>query len=666
MADVFTKGKDFIEKRGRGEYLRIEAWSPNCIRVRCTKEHELKPYDWAIEPKQGNLSTSSEENEKEITLKNGKISVALEKGKEELIGVAETPIKFFDSKTGKTLLEEKQSRVVLPDPGHRIKSIAGSSYKVEARFVADPEEKFYGLGHNQQGFFNQKGCNLELRQMNSHTIVPVYYSSKGYGFFWNNPAYGHVHLVNNGTYWTAEETDQLDYFVFNGDTPAEVMEAYARLTGYPSMMPEWASGFWQCKLRYRTRDELMTVAKEHKKRGLPMSVIVIDFFHWAKMGEWDFDPQCWPDPEGMLKELKEMGIETMVSIWPMVNATSSHFTEMLEKDYIVRSERNLPVFMRFTDTYEDVKYLHVVDFLNPEAGKFVWNICKKNYFDRGVRLFWLDECEPEVHPYDNENMRYYLGNGAKVSSLYPLYEEKAFYDGMKEAGEELPINLCRSAWAGSQKYGACVWSGDIFSDFKTLRDQIKNGLNIAMAGIPWWTTDIGGFFNGDINDPVFKELIVRWFQWGLFCPVFRLHGFRNSWDVKNAGDNEVWSFGEKQYEIIKDLLFIRERLRPYIMEQMKTAHETGTPPMRPLFYDFPEDATCYDRDDELLFGPDILAAPVTEYQQYSRKVYLPKGAEWTDAWTGEKQQGGRWIEVETPLERFPLYLKNGADLPIRE
>ncbi len=670
MAVTIIKGSDYFEKKGRGEYLRVEAWSRNCIRVRATAEHELKPYDWAIEPKAGENNTKVEDKGEEIVLTNGALSVSMDTKEASGLRFNENHLRFFKRETGETLLEEKQSRIVLPEGGRDIRAAGPSSYRVAARFLADPEEKFYGLGHNQQGFLNQKGCSLELRQMNTHTVVPVMYSSKGYGFFWNNPAYGRVELVNNGTYWIAENTDQLDYFVFTGDDPADILGAYAELTGYPNMMPDYAMGFWQCKLRYRTRDELMTMVKEHKKRGLPLSVVVIDFFHWAMMGEFDFDPECWPDPENMLKELKELGIETMVSIWPMANAESSTFTEMLDKDYLVRAEKNLPVFMRFADTYHKSKYLHVIDFMNPEARKFVWDLCRKNYYDKGVRAFWLDECEPETRPYFTENMRYYLGNGAKVSSLYPLYEEKAFYDGMKEAGEELPLNLCRSAWAGSQKYGAVVWSGDIMSDFPTLRDQIKNGLNMAMAGIPWWTTDIGGFFAGNINDPEFRELIVRWFQWGVFTPVFRLHGNRQPKDdaspVFTGADNEVWSFGEKQYEIIKELLFLRERLRPYVKEQMKAAHETGIPPMRPLFFDFPNDETCYDIDDEQLFGPDILVAPVTEYKARTRKVYLPSGVDWTDAWSGDLRRGGQWIECEAPLERIPVFLKNGADLPIKE
>ena len=669
MAVRFEAGNDFFDKRGRGEYVRVEAWGANCIRVRATAERDLKPYDWALEDKTTVDATVSE-SESEIVLTAGKLSVSMDKQAGSTIRFSDNHLRFFKSAGGETLLEEKQSKIVLPDGGRHIRAVGASSFKVEARFAPDPGEKFYGLGHNQQDLFNLKGSSLELRQMNTHTVVPVVYSSKGYGFFWNNPAYGRVELVNNGTYWMAEESDQIDYFVFNGDDPKEIMGVYARLTGHPSMMPEFATGFWQSKLRYQTQDELLAVAREYRRRGLPLSVIVIDFFHWPKLGDFDFDPECWPDPQGMIRELKEMGIETMVSVWPMVNAESDSFSEMLDRDMLVRSEKNLPVFMRLADTYHESKYLHVVDFMNPDAGEFVWSRCKANYYERGVRAFWLDECEPETRPYSTENMRYHLGNGAKVSSLYPLYEERVFYEGMKAAGEELPVNLCRSAWAGSQKFGAVVWSGDVLSDFETLRGQIKAGLNSAMAGIPWWTTDIGGFFGGNIHDSEFKELLIRWFQWGAFSPVFRLHGNRLPKDdrspVLTGAPNEVWSYGEQEYEIMRSYLFMRERIRGYIGEQMAFAHRTGVPPMRPLFFDYPEDKLTYDIDDAYLFGPDILAAPVTEYQQRSRDVYLPAGESWIDAWTDAKHEGGDWITVAAPIDRIPLFLRDGASVPLME
>jgi alpha-D-xyloside xylohydrolase len=279
-----------------------------------------------------------------------------------------------------------------------------------------------------------------------------------------------------------------------------------------------------------------------------------------------------------------------------------------------------------------------------------------------------------VLPYHYDNLRYHLGNGLEASNIYPFYYAKAFYDGMKQAGEEEIVNLIRCGWIGSQRFGVVIWSGDIPSTFESLRRQVKAGLNMALAGIPWWTTDIGGFYGGDPNDPKFRELIVRWFQFGVFCPIFRLHGFRHpypkEWQSCDAyeltgGPNEVWSFGEEVYGILKDLLFLRERLKPYIMEQMRRAHEEGIPVMRPLFFDFPDDEEAYEVEDEYMFGPDILVAPVLEEGARTRRVYLPKGASWGNPHTGEEHAGGGWVECPAPLEVIPVFVKNGAQVPIR-
>jgi alpha-D-xyloside xylohydrolase len=310
------------------------------------------------------------------------------------------------------------------------------------------------------------------------------------------------------------------------------------------------------------------------------------------------------------------------------------------------------------------------DATNPEARSFVWDQVKKNYYDKGIKIFWLDEAEPEYRVYDFDNYRYYLGPDIQIGNIYPLMYAKAFFDGMYAAGQKNILNLLRCAWAGSQRYGALVWSGDIHSSFLSLRNQLAAGLNMGIAGIPWWTTDIGGFHGGLVSDPAFHELLIRWFQWGCFCPVMRLHGCREPFKpqygttggatCRSGADNEIWSYTEEVYEICKKYLFLREKLRPYTAEQMRGAHEKGTPVMRPLFYDFPGDKQSWETEDEFMFGPNYLVAPVLYEGARERDVYLPAGQRWTDAWTGEGFEGGGVIKVNAPLDRIPVFSRDGT------
>ena len=641
------------------EKLWIEAWGPNGLRIRATKEPHMPEENWALQPveSRGEITLT----EKEGRIRNGKITAVLSAGGKLMIYNQDGKLLLEEyCRNRRDLLDAKCS--ALEVEARELQPIPGGDYHLTFRLESlDPEERLYGMGQYQQPYLNLKGTDLEMAQRNSQASVPFLLSSLGYGLLWNNPGVGRAVLGRNIMSFEAYATKALDYWVVAGDAPAEIEESYAAVTGTVPMMPEYGLGFWQCKLRYQTQEELLGIAREYKRRGLPIDLIVIDFFHWPKQGEWKFDPTYWPDPAAMVKELKEMGIELMVSIWPTVDKTGENYQEMLEKGYLIRTERGLRVSMDFEG------YTVHVDATNPEARKYLWNKAKKNYYDYGIKTFWLDEAEPEYAVYDFDNFRYYLGKNLEVGNLYPVAYARTFYEGQEAQGQENIVNLLRCAWAGSQKYGALVWSGDIASSFQSMRNQLAAGLNMGIAGIPWWTTDIGGFHGGNPNDPAFRELFARWFAWGAFCPVMRLHGDREPRQpqvgttggatCRSGAPNEVWCYGDRVYEICKKYMNLREELRPYTRKTMAQAHEKGTPVMRTMFYAFPQDKTCWQVEDQYMFGDDYLVAPVLYPGVTTRRVYLPEGCRWQDLESGEVHEGGRFVEVPAPLEVIPVFRK---------
>lgn len=641
------------------EKLQVEAWGPDSLRIRATVGPAIQDdRPGALLPARDSTAEITLDEDK-ATLRNGKITAEL---------TTDGHLTFRRTSDNAELLTENWG--YLPwDNARTYKSIGGDTFQLQMRFRATADEKIYGMGQHQHGLLDQKGCVLALEQKNTEVNIPFYLSSRGYGFLWNNPATGSATFAANDTQWVADATYQLDYWITAGDTPAEILNHYVDAVGHARMLPDWAAGFWQCKLRYPTQEDLLDIAREYRRRELPLSVIVSDFFNWTHQGEWQFEPRDWPDPTAMVQELEDMDVKLMVSIWPSVNPISPNFDEMRQKGLLVRNERGLFGQFTFMDTEpKGPVHINFYDATHPEARQYIWDKVREGYYKHGVKVWWLDACEPETYPLHADNQRYHLGNGSVVANIYPLHHAQAFFEGMSSEGEDEIVLLCRSAWAGSQRYGAALWSGDIPSTFEALQDQVSAGLNTGLSGIPWWTTDIGGFHNGDIRTPYFQELIVRWFQYGAFCPLFRLHGVREPATMLNnlsvGADNEVWSFGEKAYTIIKELLFLRERLRPYIMQQMQAAHETGAPPMRPLFFDFYDDEISYGIEDEFMFGPDLLVAPVLKEGATARSVYLPGGSTWRDAWTNERLEGGTWLTANAPLERIPLYLRGEAQLPI--
>ncbi|MBR2055029.1 MAG: hypothetical protein IJ968_09120 [Clostridia bacterium] len=648
-----VKGNQIILRAPHGMWV-VEPYGKNTVRCRVTRNTRISDEKWTLLDVPQALCTWQQEENK-VTFVNGDLSVTVENCAPYFPG----RVSIF--RKGRCILTTRQEG----DAANMFLHTEGDHYRTALSFEAHPDEHFYGLGQEQQDHFDRKGGTYDLMHFNTKSTIPYVYSSLGYGFLWNNPSPGHVELGKNRTLWCADSTYQADFLVFVGETPADVAKIYADLTGYAPHFPDWASGFWQCKLRYEDQEELLEVAREYKKRGIPVSAIVIDFFHWTEQGEWKFDPKYWPDPEKMCRELKEMGIQPVVSIWPTINPNSENWRTMDEGGMLVRTETGQ------YGTFQFYGQQTFIDATHPDTRAFVWQKAKQNYYDKGIPNFWLDEAEPEVHPQQFGHLHFYAGNGAQTAMLYPYYYCKMFYDGLKEAGEKDVILLTRAAYPGSQKFGAAVWNGDIPSDWRALRQSVVSGLSMGVCGIPWWNSDIGGFLFGDTESDDFRELIVRWFQFGLFCPVMRLHGLRKRPESQKprhpgiiepaGGPNEIWKFGDRAYGIIEKIIHLRERLRPYIAKQLDITSRTGLPLMQPMFYRFPEDETCYQLNDQYFFGSEILFAPIVEKGQTERKVYLPRGR-WQRTGSGEMYEGGQWVTLQAELDQFIAFVPEGSNL----
>lgn len=654
---MISKDGNRLIYRFDAETLMIEPWGKDSLRIRSTMAPRFIDDDRA-------LTEKAEKNAivNDMTIENGRIRACISE-----FGT----ISIYDS-DGRLLLQElSRNRKDLHAPDC-------SAIEIEARTFSPARgsdnyhitwhlkslsktEKIYGMGQYQQPYLDIKGMDFELAHRNSQASVPFFISSLGYGMLWNNPAIGRAVFGLNIMQFEAYSAKELDVWITAGSTPKEIERNYASVTGKVPMMPEYGLGFWQCKLRYRTQEEVLNVARKYRSLGLPLDVIVIDFFHWPVQGSWTFDPAYFPDPKAMVDELASMDVELMVSIWPTVDRRSPNWDEMLEKGYLIRIERGFRISMDYEGN--TVHY----DATNPEARKYLWNKIRDNYYRYGIKTFWLDEAEPEYAVYDFDNYRYMAGSDLEVGNIYPLCYARTFYEGQEAEGQKNIVNLLRCAWSGSQKYGALVWSGDIASSYESLRNQLAAGLNMGIAGIPWWTTDIGGFHGGNPQDEGFRELFARWFEWGCFCPVMRLHGDRDpklpqlgstgGAHCLSGSDNEVWSYGDEVFGICRKYLLLRERLRPYTREVMKEAHEHGDPVMRPLFYEFPQDGICWTIEDEYMFGGSYLVAPVLEPGARERKVYFPAGSRWESIEDGSVHEGGRSETVAAPLDVIPVFRK---------
>ncbi|HKV78452.1 MAG TPA: TIM-barrel domain-containing protein [Candidatus Sulfotelmatobacter sp.] len=442
------------------------------------------------------------------------------------------------------------------------------------------------------------------------------------------------------TTFRSELGQAIDYYFFYGPQLNQVISEYRQLTGEAPLFPKWAYGYWQCRERYHSQQEILDTAAEFRKRKIPVDVLVQDWQYWGKYG-WNamkFDEDHYPQPKEMLNQLHADDLHMMISIWSKFGEDTDVYKRMSAKSFLVPGTP-------------------WTDFFNPAAQAAFWSELKNGIFADGMDAWWMDASEPEFDALHGKQT--FLGSGDAVRNAYPLYVTKAIYEGQRSTTDrKRVVILTRSAFAGQQRNAAASWSGDISSNWITLRRQISAGLSFSMSGIPYWTTDVGGFFRPEdqYTSDKYHELLIRWFEYGTFCPIFRVHGYKS-----NA---ELWNYGPEVEKILTQYDELRYRLLPYIYSSAWGVTHHGETLMRALPLEFPFDSGARQISDQFLFGPTLLINPVTTEGALQRSLYLPAGSDWFDFWTGKRLTGDQIITAETPLDRIPILVKSGSILPM--
>lgn len=546
-------------------------------------------------------------------------------------------------------------------------------YTVGASFSAADDEHDYGMGQNQEGYLDHRGrvlrCQHDYNAPSGQSVcVPFLVTNKGYGLIWDNPSRTTASFGFNGQNTFSSEVGQrVSFFVIAGDYGA-IYRGYRLLTGDTPIPPKSAFGYIQSKQRYTSQSELIAVAHGYRDRHLPIDDLVIDWFHYTHMGEMDMDPQKWPDPVAMNRELHALHFHTMISVWPRFVPEDRYYSTILKNGWFMQLADGTP-----TNGLPYDRAGADIDTTNPATAKWYWDVIRENYVSKGFDAFWADETEPDLPP---NGSFFHVGPGTQFFNIYPLFHTAAFYNGMRHDMKERAVILARDSYLGAQHNGAIFWSSDISPTWDVLKRQVPTGLNFVASGMPFWSTDIGGwqYLPGshtpahaplldpsDARDNVgayddYPELYTRWFQYGVFQPNFRAHGSRKQ--------NEVWSYGKQAEPILEKYLRLRYELMPYIYSLGYTANQTGAPFMRGLFLDFGNDPKTARIGDEYMFGPALLVAPVTEQGVTTRSVYLPAGTDWYNFWTNERLHGGQRITAAAPIDTIPLFVRAGSILPL--
>lgn len=548
----------------------------------------------------------------------------------------------FSSLSGESLLNEGNS---LPRSYEPVELNGEHTYRVTDRFSPTINEAIYGLGQHQSGMFNYRGSTVELGQNNTDVAIPLLISSKGYGLMWNTAALTYFdNRFPLEMKLTSMAGKSIDYYFIYGPQIDTVLHAYRTMTGHAPMLPKWSYGFFQSKDRYVSLDEIRQIANHYRQDHIPLDAIVQDWFWWKTEGDPAFNSNYHDVPQD-LEALHKEHVHTMISVWGLLDPKSETYKVLDAK-------------------HELVPDAHVYDATNPEARDIYWKHLPGKLLAEGWDAFWLDSAEPEEYwPHMGDailsSRQLAIGNGAEFTNVFPFMHTLGVQEHWKAQDPSKRVFLLtRSAFLGQQRVGATVWSGDVYGTYWGLSHQVPAGLNFALSGYPYWTTDIGGYWpphDDPLADPAFQELYARWFEYGTFCPIFRTHGHRPH--------NELWSF-DKVEPILVSYDKLRYRLMPYIYSLAWRVTSEDYTIQRPLVMDWRTDPKTWNLGDQFMFGPAILVNPVLKANATRRSVYLPAAAAWYDFWSGQSLKGSQEIEADAPLDRMPLFVRAGSIIPI--
>ena len=636
--------------------IELQFYSPSIVRV--IKYPEGKTCE------KQSLSIIQTPQKTAINIKRQGDELSLKSEKLEVLLNLKTGIVAFANQTFQLLSEKKTATMF-----ENVNDAGVETYSISQSFALDKDEAIYGLGQQQQGKMSKRNVKLNMIQGNTDDYVPFFLSEKGYGLFWDN--YSPTVFEDNAehTLFKSDVADGIDYYFMYGRNADAVIACMRTLTGQVPMFPLWIYGFWQSRERYKSQDELLDVVKKFRELTVTLDGIIQDWQYWGNNYLWnamEFLNPGFYDPQKMVNDVHNLNAHIIISIWNSFGPMTKQYKELEKIDALFNfdtwpqsgSEKWPPRL----DYPSGVK---VYDPYNPAARDIYWKYLNKGIFSLGMDGWWIDSSEPDhFNPKPSDfDAKTYLGSFRKVRNAFPLMTVGGVYQHQRAlASEKRVFILTRSAFAGQQRYGANTWSGDVVASWDALRNQISAGLNFSLCGIPYWNSDIGGFFLWNFKNPLenadYRELHVRWIEFGAFCPMMRSHG--------EGAPREIYQFGKKgnpTYDAIEKYINLRYSLLPYIYSTSwnVTAHQSSM--MRALVMDFADDKQALNINDEYMFGSSLLVSPVTESIK-SKNVYLPKGNGWYDFWTGEKFNGGQTINKEVPLDIIPLFVKEGTILPI--